>query len=448
MPQSKSSVLLDIAPNEDVMPEEDDFQHLAEPDAPFHILILGDFSGRKNRGLHAPLAGRQPVLVDRDNLDHVLSGFNAELKLPDHTLKFREMEDFHPDRLPKYREERYREERHREEPEKPVVQTSLPDPSGGSLLDQILAESGDVSPEPIEPTGDLASFIQKSMAPHLAPRMDPRQHAHEQSAASVVMRAILHDPDFQALEAAWRAVRMLVRGLDTDRNLKLYLFDATLEELAADLAGTTRVLTVRKEPWAVVAGNYAFGQTSADAQMLQFLARLSRRIDAPFLAEALPPSDEAVAPEWTILRKSFEAQWIGLALPRFLLRLPYGKDTSSIESFEFEEMPESVHQQYLWGNPAFCCAYLLGQSFLEDGWSMRPGSVRRIDGMPLHVYRENDETNLKPCAEILMTERLADSLMEQGIMPLASLKEQDAILLVRFQSIADPAKALTGRWSA
>lgn len=440
MPQFKSSVLLDIAPDEDILPEEGDSTYLDEPDVPFHILILGDFSGRKNRGLQAPLAGRQPVMVDRDNFDRVLSGFQAELKLPDHLLKFREIEDFHPDRLPKH---------FAKEPEKPTApQASLPDPSRGSLLDQILADSGDVLPEPIEPAGDLAAFINKSMAPHLAPRVDPRQHAQADSAASAAMRAILHDPDFQALEAAWRAVRMLIQGLDTDRDLKLYLFDATLEELAADPAGTTRVLIVRKQPWAVIAGNYTFGQTSADAEMLRLVARLSRRIDAPFLAEALPPSEETAAPEWGALRRSFEAQWIGLALPRFLLRLPYGKDASSIESFEFEEMPKSVHQQYLWGNPAFCCALLLGQAFLKDGWNMRPGSIRRLENMPLHVYREDDETRLKPCAEILMTETLADSLMAQGIMPLASLKEQDAILLVRFQSLADPAKALTGRWSA
>ena len=413
MPKSKSSVLLDIAPEEEDYPPQ-----LAEPDHPFHILILGDFSGRQNRGLLAPLAGRRPVLVDRDTLDYVLSSVNAELKLPDHLLKFREMEDFHPDRLP----------RHPEQPDKPAEQFSLPDPSRGSLLDQILADSGDV---PVEPVA----------------RADPRQNEREQSAAAVAMRAILHHPDFQALEAAWRAVRMLVRGLDTDRDLKLYLFDATLEELAADPAGTTRVLTVRKQPWAVIAGNYIFGQTSTDAHMLSLLARLARRVDAPFLAEALPPSDEA-APEWAAFRRSFEAQWIGLALPRFLLRLPYGKETSTVESFDFEEMPESVHQQYLWGNPAFCCAYLLAQSFLKEGWSMRPGTVRRIDGLPLHVYREDDESQLKPCAEILMTEKLADSLLAQGIMPLASLKEQDAILLVRFQSVADPAKALAGRWSA
>jgi type VI secretion system protein ImpC len=149
-----------------------------------------------------------------------------------------------------------------------------------------------------------------------------------------------------------------------------------------------------------------------------------------------------------LLRHSSEARWIGLALPRFLLRLPYGEKTSPLESFEFEEMPTSVHQDYLWGNPAFCCAYLLGQAFQTYGWNLRPGAHRQIDGLPLHVYQQDGRPVMKPCAEVLLTEREAEFLMEQGIMPLASLKDQGAVILLRFQSIAHPLAALSGRWSS
>ncbi len=108
----------------------------------------------------------------------------------------------------------------------------------------------------------------------------------------------------------------------------------------------------------------------------------------------------------------------------------------------------SVHQDYLWGNPAFFCALLLGQAFQIHGWNQRPGAFLRIDGLPLHVYREAGESVIKPCAEVLLNERDAEFLMEQGIMPLASLKDQDAATLVRFQSIADPLEALSGPWSS
>jgi type VI secretion system protein ImpC len=118
-----------------------------------------------------------------------------------------------------------------------------------------------------------------------------------------------------------------------------------------------------------------------------------------------------------------------------------------VEALELEEMPESVHADYLWGNPAFCCAFLIGEAFRSYGWNMRPGMIRRMDGMPLHVYRKQGESISKPCAEVLMTESDAEELLERGYMPLASLKDQDAVLVVRFCSIAAPASGLAGQWN-
>ena len=183
-----------------------------------------------------------------------------------------------------------------------------------------------------------------------------------------------------------------------------------------------------------------------DAARLQSLGRFAAAMGAPFLAEADPPADEDCGPHWRDLRRSTEAAWIGLAVPRFLLRLPYGKDTAPVESFDFEEMPESVHAAYLWGNPAFACACLLGEAFRADGWSLQPHEHCQIDELPLHVYEEDGEPQTKPCAEVLLTESDSDFLLTQGLMPLASIRDQDSALLLRFQSIAEPAAPLAGRW--
>jgi type VI secretion system protein ImpC len=234
---------------------------------------------------------------------------------------------------------------------------------------------------------------------------------------------------------------MLIRGLDTDSYLQLYVLDITLPELVSEMAAVQKELR-RKGPWALIAGNYTFAQTELDAQVLRRLAALASSLGAPFLAEAQLPH-ENIDPAWRELRHSPDAPWIGLALPRFLLRLPYGKDTDALDSFPFEEMPRSEHGSYLWGNPAFFCAFLLGQSFLEQGWEMRR-LERRVEGLPLHVYREDGEAVAKPCAEILMTEKDALSLLDAGFMPVASLKEQPAAMVVRFQSIAEPLAPLAG----
>jgi type VI secretion system protein ImpC len=318
--------------------------------------------------------------------------------------------------------------------------------SSGSLLDQLLEEQDPEPEAPVElqDATDLAGFIARVTKGQLEPRPDPskeQRKAQREALATELLQGILHHPRMQAIEAAWRAAFMLIRGLESDADLHVYLLDITLPELVTDMTAVQAELQ-KKGPWALIAGNYTFAQTELDAQVLRRLAAFGKSVGAPFLAEAQLPR-EGTEQAWRDLRHSPEAPWIGLALPRFLLRLPYGKDTVAIDSFPFEEMPKSEHGSYLWGNPAFFCAYLLGKSYLEQGWGMTR-LERRVDGLPMHVYKEDGEPVAKPCAEVLMTEKEAVSLLDAGFMPVASLKEQPAAMVVRFQSIADPLVPLAG----
>jgi type VI secretion system protein ImpC len=181
--------------------------------------------------------------------------------------------------------------------------------------------------------------------------------------------------------------------------------------------------------------------------VLAQIAAMARTAGAPFLS-GLGPSVVGLQGVFDELRRSAAARWVGLAMPRFLLRLPYGKNSDETETFAFEEMPSPVeHERYLWGNPSIACAYLLGESFTRYGWELRPGALRDVDGLPLHLYQGDGEKVLKPCAEILMTEEVAELLIERGFMPLASIKNTDTVRVVRFQSIASPSAALAGRWA-
>ena len=456
-------------------------------------------------------------------------------------LRFSELEDFHPDRIVERAEMflRLHEARIRlndpatfaaaaEElglapassktsglspgPSRTLAVSVPPVPPSGSFLDAIIEDatigeattedatghSGSDRPttkdqrpvtsihrEPPRPRlpGDLARFVRRVTESHLAAVPDSRQAevlAMIDRALSSQMRSLLHVPAFQALEAAWRAVFLLVRRLDTDSLLKLYLIDVSKPELAADLRSTEalrstglfRLLVDRSvstpgaEPWALIVGNYTFGPTRQDASTLSRVAQVASAAGAPFLAGASPRAvgcesfAETPYPEewkwraeaedsaaWAALRQRPEAAYLGLALPRFLLRLPYGATTDPVESFSFEEMPESVaHEDYLWGNPAFACALLLAQSFSESGWQMRPGAHSELDGLPLHVYEKDGDSELKSCAEALLTERAAGKILENGLMPLVWLKGQDTVRLVRFQSMAEPLSALAGPW--
>jgi type VI secretion system protein ImpC len=437
---SKSSVVLEA--EADAAPAK-----VTDSDTPFRILILGDFSGRANRKRSEGLAGRRPVAVDLDNFDEVMQQMPVVLRLPGAHLRFRELDDFHPDHIHRNAEFFQKISELEYQPPRTAAAGSPAIPSGAGLLDSILDQADD-SPVTVDDAGDLAAFIKKVMAPHLEQKQDPGKKewaARIDAAAAEQMRAILHHRDFQTLEAGWRATWMLVQGLGDD--VKVYVLDATLEELLSDAATLEKILTGQRDPWAMVVGNFSFGETAEDAQRLQLLGRVARAGGAPFVAEAQPPAEDTAPPEWQELRKSPVARSIGLVLPRFLLRLPYGKKTSPVEALPFEEMQGSVHHEYLWGNPAFCCAFLLGQSYQAEGWSLRPGMHRQVTGLPQHVYKSGAETVNKPCAEILLSEKDAEFLMERGYMPLASMKDQDSVLLVRFQSIAEPLAALAGGWA-
>ena len=162
------------------------------------------------------------------------------------------------------------------------------------------------------------------------------------------------------------------------------------------------------------------------------------------LPEAWAPPD---APGWARLRATPEARWLGLVAPRFLLREPYGTRADPCELLPFEELdPHAAHDRFLWGHPALVAGLLLGETFERDGWSLRPGARAELDGLPIHTVTDEDGSRNLPCAETLLTERAAERMMEGGIMPLASMKDSDAVRLVRFQSIAQPVAALAGRW--
>jgi type VI secretion system protein ImpC len=203
-----------------------------------------------------------------------------------------------------------------------------------------------------------------------------------------------------------------------------------------------------------------------DERGLRRLAGLARKAGGPLLAGIHPrlmgcesmaatpdpddwkqPLDEVCRHAWRQLRAHPDACWIGLAMPRILLRLPYGGDPSGTESFDFQEMPQPpLHEAYLWGSPAIALVCLLGQGFTANGWQLHPGQRNRLDGLPAHNYHAGGESLIMPPSETWLTDRVAAQILDQGVMPLASSRSSNSILLVKSQSIADPPRPLAGGW--
>lgn len=502
MPRPTSFAKVEIETGERSQPVE-----RPDSETPFRIAVLGDFSGLGNRAvLDAKLQGRKLVLVDRDNLENVMARVAPELHLPlggpggpRVPVRFRDLDDFHPDRLYESLKifQALRDTRDRlndrdsfdaaaaevrswsgvaTNPAPASASAPRPDISGLSareLFEQSLSatEARTSSARPTRALDDFQAVLRDIVAPYVEPKPDPQRPelvAQVDQAISGQMRALLHHPAFQALEAAWRGLFFLVRRLPTDVNLKIFLLDIAKPELAADLVATFELLVEEvpgAEPWSVLVGNYTFDQSSDDAQLLARMAAIARHAGAPFLAAAstrllgcdsldTAPAprqwrlDRATVEPWAAVRRLPQAGWLGLALPRFLMRLPYGKQTTPAETFAFEEFTIAPnHEDYLWANPALACACLMAEAFAESGWDMRPGEINEISGLPAHVYRADGESHLKPCAEALLSEDAAEAILDRGLMPLVSVKGTDAIRLVRFQSIAMPAAPLAGRWS-
>jgi len=236
------------------------------------------------------------------------------------------------------------------------------------------------------------------------------------------MRGLLHDPRFQAVEAAWRGLDFVIRSdSGSDSAVRIHIAHLPKADAARDLldAGLDALLGSRK--WRAVIGLYAFGPAAADIEFLGRMARIAAQIGAPFIAEGAADMGDL----WEQLRAIPEASYLGLALPRFLLRLPYGARTSAISSIPFEEMPAApVHAHFLWGNPALAFLTLL-----------TAGGALNLEGVPLHTYEHEGELQTTPCSEAWMTETQILSLIDLGMMPLVSFRDSDRVRLAGFRAI-------------
>ena len=143
------------------------------------------------------------------------------------------------------------------------------------------------------------------------------------------------------------------------------------------------------------------------------------------------------------------AHWLGIAMPRILLRHPYGRDGDIVERFEFIEQPDPPeHEAFLWGHPSWMIAYLLGASYTHSGWQLRPGMYRELTGLPVHIYKDDGESAAYPCAEALLSMRAAEVIADAGLIAVQSVKGSDSAQVYRMVSLAQPAAGLRGRWGS
>jgi len=272
---------------------------------------------------------------------------------------------------------------------------------------------------------------------------------------------ILHHPDFQRLESSWRALKFLVDRTNFRENIKIEVMNASKDDLLSDFEDSPEITKsglykncytaeygqFGGQPYGAIIANYEFGPGASDIKLLQNCASVSAMSHAPFIAAAgseffglddftkLPDLKDLSSifespqyTKWQAFRESEDSRNVGLVVPHFLLRTPYGQDTTPSKKFNYEENVSAGHNNFLWGNAAFAFASRLTQSFADYRWCANiigPQGGGTVGDLPIYNYEAMGEIQTKIPTEMLISERREFELAEQGFISLAMRKNSD-----------------------
>jgi type VI secretion system protein ImpC len=291
---------------------------------------------------------------------------------------------------------------------------------------------------------------------------------------------ILHHEDFQALEGSWRGLHHMVSNTETDETLKIRVMNISKKDCAKTLKkfkGTAwdQSPLFKKlyedefgspggSPYGCLVGDYYFDHSPPDVEMLAGIAQVSSAMHAPFITAGAPsllnmdswqelsnPRDLTKifqSPDyaaWRSLRESDDSRYIGLTMPRYLARQPYGSKTNPVEDFVFEEDTAGAdHSKFTWANSAYTMGVNITRAFKLYGWCSRIRGVESggmVEGLPVHTFPTDDGgVDMKCPTEIAITDRREAELAKNGFMPLSHWKNTDYAVFVGAQSLHKPAE--------
>ena len=291
---------------------------------------------------------------------------------------------------------------------------------------------------------------------------------------------IMHHPDFQQLESAWRGLSYMVNNTETDASLKIKVMNISKKDLGKTLKkykGTAwdqspifkqmyeeEYGQFGGEPFGAVVGDYYFDHGPQDVELLRGMAQVSAAMHAPFLSAVAPKTMQMDSwaelsnprdltkifqtPEyagWRSLRESDDSRYIGLTMPRFLARQPYGANTDPVESFDFEEDVEGADSsKYAWANSAYAMATNINRSFKLYGWCSRIRGIESggaVEELPTHSFPTDDGGVAMKCpTEIAISDRREAELSKNGFLPLIHRKNSDFAAFIGAQSLQKPAE--------
>jgi type VI secretion system protein ImpC len=287
---------------------------------------------------------------------------------------------------------------------------------------------------------------------------------------------ILHHPTFQAIESAWRGLKLLVDRTDFRKNVKIDVLDVAKDALRQDFEDAPEVIqsglyrhtyiqeydTPGGEPIGAVIANYEFTRSPQDIALLRNVSKVAAAAHMPFIGSVGPAFfgketmdevaaikdignyfDRAEYLKWKSFRETDDARYVGLVLPRVLARLPYGPDTTPVRAFNYTERVKGPdHSRYLWSSAAFAFAANMVQSFVNNGWCVQvrgPQAGGLVEDLPIHLYDLGTGNQAKIPTEVLIPETREFEFANLGFIPLSYYKNRDFACFFSANSTQKPA---------
>lgn len=349
------------------------------------------------------------------------------------------------------------------------------------ILDRIIAETS-LTPDDeaygIAKRG-VSAFIEELLKPQnqgeqVKKAMVDRMIAEIDAKLSLQMDEILHHAEFQALESSWRGLKLLIDRTNFRENIKVEILNVSKQDLLDDFEDSPEVVQsglykhiytaeygqFGGQPVGAIVANYYFSPSAPDVKTMQYVASVSSMSHAPFISAAGPKffglesftglpdlkdlKDHFEGPQftkWQSFREQEDARYVGLTVPRFLLRNPYDPEGNPVKTFVYKENVANDHEHYLWGNTAFTFASKLTDSFAKFRWCpniIGPQSGGAVEDLPLHHFESMGEIETKIPTEVLVSDRREYELAEEGFISLTMRKGSDNAAFFSANSVQKP----------
>lgn len=292
------------------------------------------------------------------------------------------------------------------------------------------------------------------------------------------LNAIMHHPDFQNLESAWRGLDYLVSGSETGKDLKIRVLNISHSELSKMFkqyrgAAWDQSPLFKKvyesefgqlggEPYGSFVCDYQFDHSSVDLNIMKGLAKIGAAAHAPVIAaadsnllnmddwrEISDPRDLANRfsttdhAAWNTFRESDDSKYLALTMPRILGRAIYDAKDNPIEEFEFNETTGGEHDKHLWINSSYAMGVRINAAFREYGWCTRIRGVESggtVEELPMATFPTDEGGVDQKCpTEVAISDRREAELSSLGILSLIHRKNTSKATFIGAQTVHKPA---------